>query len=129
MCIRDSYTASAIAAIAFGQRTMPVDGNIERVVSRLFAVEEPLPQAKPLIQQLATTLLDESRAGANTSRAGAVSYTHLLHVTGAHVAAVDAIDRARFALDAARDFQNLTVVDRRRCGAIGIVCLLYTSGQ
>jgi len=64
------YTASAIAAIAFGQRTMPVDGNIERVVSRLFAVEEPLPQAKPLIQQLATTLLGESRAGANMSRAG-----------------------------------------------------------
>src|SRR6266481_2423744 len=43
------YTASAIAAIAFGRRTMPVDGNIERVVSRLFAVEEPLPQAKPLM--------------------------------------------------------------------------------
>ena len=64
------YTASAIAAIAFGQSTMPVDGNIERVVSRLFAVEEPLPQAKPLIQQLATTLLGESRAGANMSRAG-----------------------------------------------------------
>ena len=46
------YTASAISAIAFGRRTMPVDGNIERVVSRLFAVEEPLPQAKPLIQQI-----------------------------------------------------------------------------
>ncbi len=44
------YTAAAIAAIAFGQRTMPVDGNIERVVSRLFAVEEVLPQAKPRIQ-------------------------------------------------------------------------------
>jgi A/G-specific adenine glycosylase len=57
------YTAAAIAAIAFGRRTMPVDGNIERVVSRLFAVEEPLPQAKPLIQQLATTLLADSRAG------------------------------------------------------------------
>ena len=57
------YTAAAIAAIAFGQRTMPVDGNIERVVSRLFAVEEQLPQAKPLIQQLATTLLGASRAG------------------------------------------------------------------
>jgi A/G-specific adenine glycosylase len=57
------YTAAAIAAIAFGRRTMPVDGNIERVVSRLFAVEEPLPQAKPLIQQLATTLLGKSRAG------------------------------------------------------------------
>ena len=57
------YTAAAIAAIAFGRRTMPVDGNIERVVSRLFAVEEPLPQAKPLIKQLAATLLGESRAG------------------------------------------------------------------
>src|SRR6186713_696566 len=61
------YTAAAIAAIAFGRRTMPVDGNIERVVSRLFAVEEPLPQAKPLIQQLAATLLG---AGENESRAG-----------------------------------------------------------
>jgi A/G-specific adenine glycosylase len=57
------YTAAAIAAIAFGRRTMPVDGNIERVVSRLFAVEEPLPKAKPLIQQLASTLLADSRAG------------------------------------------------------------------
>jgi A/G-specific adenine glycosylase len=61
------YTASAIAAIAFGRRTMPVDGNIERVVSRLFAVEQPLPQAKPLIQQLATTLLGP---GETDSRAG-----------------------------------------------------------
>ena len=64
------YTAAAIAAIAFGRRTMPVDGNIERVVSRLYAVEEPLPQAKPLIQQLAATLLGPSRAGDEKSRAG-----------------------------------------------------------
>ncbi len=64
------YTAAAIAAIAFDRRTMPVDGNIERVVSRLFAVEEPLPQAKPLIQQLATTLLGEISAGDEKSRAG-----------------------------------------------------------
>jgi len=67
------YTASAIAAIAFGHRTMPVDGNIERVVSRLFAVEQPLPQAKPLIQQLAAMLLagdEKSRAGDERSRAG-----------------------------------------------------------
>src|SRR3981081_8065 len=63
------YTAAAIAAIAFGRRTMPVDGNIERVVSRLFAVEAPLPQAKPLIQELAATLLGESRAGDANSRA------------------------------------------------------------
>jgi A/G-specific adenine glycosylase len=61
------YTAAAIAAIAFGRRTMPVDGNIERVVSRLFAVEEPLPQAKPRIREFAATLLD---TGEFTSRAG-----------------------------------------------------------
>jgi A/G-specific adenine glycosylase len=57
------YTASAIAAIAFDIRTMPVDGNIERVTSRLYAVEDPLPQAKPRIQQLAATLLADIRAG------------------------------------------------------------------
>ena len=64
------YTAAAIAAIAFGRHTMPVDGNIERVVSRLFAVEQSLPQAKPVIQQLATTLIGVSRAGDDNSRAG-----------------------------------------------------------
>ncbi len=64
------YTAAAIAAIAFGRHTMPVDGNIERVVSRLFAVEKPLPQAKPLIQELAATLLGPSRFGEVNSRAG-----------------------------------------------------------
>jgi A/G-specific adenine glycosylase len=64
------YTAAAISAIAFGRRTMPVDGNIERVVSRLFAVEEPLPQAKPLIQELAMTLLGAISAGDEDSRAG-----------------------------------------------------------
>jgi len=71
------YTAAAIAAIAFGRPTMPVDGNIERVVSRLHAIEEPLPQAKPLIRKLATSLLGEashrnepSRAGDGKSRAG-----------------------------------------------------------
>ena len=64
------YTAAAIAAIAFDRRTMPVDGNIERVVSRLFAVEQTLPQAKPVIQELATTLLGASRAGDEKSRAG-----------------------------------------------------------
>jgi A/G-specific adenine glycosylase len=57
------YTAAAISAIAFDIRTMPVDGNIERVVSRLHRVEEPLPQAKPRIQELAATLLGPSRAG------------------------------------------------------------------
>jgi A/G-specific adenine glycosylase len=64
------YTAAAISAIAFGRRVMPVDGNIERVVSRLFAVEQPLPQAKPLIEQLATTLLADISAGDEKARAG-----------------------------------------------------------
>ena len=62
------YTAAAIAAIAFDVRTMPVDGNIERVVSRLYAVEEPLPQAKPLIGELAATLLGLSRRRREVSR-------------------------------------------------------------
>src|SRR5271169_4122510 len=56
------YTAAAIAAIAFGRRTMPVDGNIERVVSRLFAIEAPLPQAKPLVRRFAETLLGDAIA-------------------------------------------------------------------
>ncbi|CCD95998.1 adenine glycosylase mutY [Bradyrhizobium sp. ORS 375] len=57
------YTAAAIAAIAFDRQTMPVDGNIERVTTRLFRIEEALPQAKPQIQVLAATLLGPSRAG------------------------------------------------------------------
>jgi A/G-specific adenine glycosylase len=64
------YTAAAIAAIAFNRRTMPVDGNIERVVSRLFAVDEPPPRAKPLIQKLAMTLLCEPDGSQAPSRAG-----------------------------------------------------------
>src|ERR1700750_3171280 len=64
------YTAAAIGAIAFDIRTMPVDGNIERVVSRLFAGEDALPQAKPIIQQLAATLLADARADDERSRAG-----------------------------------------------------------
>ena len=63
------YTAAAIAAIAFDRRTMPVDGNIERVVSRLFAVEEALPQAKPRIQQLAAMLLGRRRARGDSAQA------------------------------------------------------------
>jgi len=57
------YTASAIAAIAFDIPARPVDGNIERVVARLFAIEEPVPKAKPLICARAETLLSETRPG------------------------------------------------------------------
>ncbi len=57
------YTAAAIAAIAFGEKATPVDGNIERVVSRLFAVRQPLPAAKREIKRLAETLTPARRAG------------------------------------------------------------------
>jgi A/G-specific adenine glycosylase len=51
-----AYTASAIGAIAFGIPTVPVDGNVERVTSRLFAIETPLPAAKPLMRAAAERL-------------------------------------------------------------------------
>ncbi|MEZ0282576.1 A/G-specific adenine glycosylase [Methyloceanibacter sp.] len=57
------YTAAAIAAIAFGARATPIDGNIERVVARLFAVATPLPAAKPEIRSLALALTPDERTG------------------------------------------------------------------
>jgi A/G-specific adenine glycosylase len=57
------YTAAAIAAIAFDLPLMPVDGNIERVVARLFAVEDQLPAAKARIGELAQSLVPQARAG------------------------------------------------------------------
>ena len=58
-----AYTAAAIAAIAFDRRATAVDGNVERVVARLFAVREPLPGAKSEIKRLATTLTPARRPG------------------------------------------------------------------
>jgi A/G-specific adenine glycosylase len=57
------YTAAAIAAIAFDRREAAVDGNVERVVARLFAVREPLPGAKPRLRALARELVPAERAG------------------------------------------------------------------
>jgi A/G-specific adenine glycosylase len=57
------YTAAAIAAIAFGAPATPVDGNIERVIARLFAVAAPLPAAKPEVEHLARGLTPAERAG------------------------------------------------------------------
>ncbi len=58
-----AYTAAAVAAIAFEARAAAVDGNVERVVSRLFAVEDELPAGKPRIRALAASLVPEQRAG------------------------------------------------------------------
>jgi A/G-specific adenine glycosylase len=57
------YTAAAIAAIAFDRRANVVDGNVERVVARLFGLKMPLPAAKSEIRKKAETLLPESRFG------------------------------------------------------------------
>jgi A/G-specific adenine glycosylase len=58
-----AYTAAAIAALAFDVPATPLDGNIERVVARLFAVETPLPGAKEQIRALAATLTPAARPG------------------------------------------------------------------
>ena len=57
------YTAAAIAAIAFGQRAVVVDANVERVVARLFAIEEPLPAARKVIRAQADAITPRERAG------------------------------------------------------------------
>jgi A/G-specific adenine glycosylase len=58
-----TYTAGAVAAIAFGAREVAVDGNAERVLARYFGVEMPLPKSKPILQELAYSLLPRSRSG------------------------------------------------------------------
>lgn len=57
------YTAAAIAAIAFGQRAVVVDANIERVIARLFALAQALPAARGRICELAGQVTPEERAG------------------------------------------------------------------
>ncbi len=54
-----AYTAAAVAAIAFGRRAVVVDGNVERVMARLFTVETPLPKARPELRALADALTPE----------------------------------------------------------------------
>jgi len=58
-----AYTAGAVAAIAFDRSAAAVDGNVERVMSRLFAIEEVLPGARPLIREKVLALLPKDRPG------------------------------------------------------------------
>jgi A/G-specific adenine glycosylase len=58
-----AYTAAAVAAIAFGRRAVVVDANVERVVTRLFALDEALPGARPAIRALTDTITPDLRAG------------------------------------------------------------------
>jgi A/G-specific adenine glycosylase len=58
-----AYTAAAIAAIAFDLPAAAVDGNVDRVIARLFSLAEPLPGVKPRIRALAQGLVPQSRPG------------------------------------------------------------------
>jgi len=58
-----TYTAGAIAAIAFDEREAAMDANAERVVARLFAVETPMPKAKTEIRDRGQSLVPKTRAG------------------------------------------------------------------
>ncbi|GAB5351175.1 A/G-specific adenine glycosylase [Qipengyuania sp. 483] len=58
-----AYTAAAVAAIAFGRRAVVVDANVERVVARLFALDEPLPGVRKQIRSCADTITPDKRAG------------------------------------------------------------------
>ena len=58
-----AYTAAAVAAIAFGERAVVVDANVERVVARLFAIDTPLPAARPAIRGATDRITPDARAG------------------------------------------------------------------
>jgi A/G-specific adenine glycosylase len=58
-----AYTAAAIAAIAFDERAVVVDANVERVVSRLFAIATPLPEARPVIREVCGRITPAIRPG------------------------------------------------------------------
>ncbi len=58
-----AYTAAAVAAIAFDREANVVDGNVERVMARLFAVETPVPAARPELRAQAGSLVDAHRPG------------------------------------------------------------------
>jgi A/G-specific adenine glycosylase len=74
------YTANAVAAIAFGRPVVPVDGNVERVAARLFAIETPLPAAKPALAEAAATLNRDAAA-----RARAADFCQALFDLGATI--------------------------------------------
>lgn len=57
------YTSAAIAAIAFNRPAAVVDGNVDRVITRLHAMETPLPAAKPAIKALVKTMVPQDRPG------------------------------------------------------------------
>ncbi len=57
------YTAAAISAIAFDRPETVLDGNVERVMSRLYDIHDPLPGSKPVLKERAALLTPNSRPG------------------------------------------------------------------
>ena len=57
------YTAAAVAAFGFGRDAVVIDGNIERVTTRLFAIATPLPAARSAIRDSLNTVLPAGQAG------------------------------------------------------------------
>jgi A/G-specific adenine glycosylase len=74
------YTACAIASIAFGVPVVPIDGNVERVVARLFAIQSPLPGSKPIIAAACALLGNQEFA-----RARPADFTQALFDLGAKI--------------------------------------------
>ena len=109
-----AYTAAAVASIAFNEPAAAVDGNVERVVSRLFTVEEPLPKAKPLIRALTLDLVPPRPAG--RFRPGADgSRRHDLHAETARLRALSVDGPMRGARRTAR--RSSTRKSRRKSPA------------
>ena len=57
------YTSAAIQTIAFDQPAVVMDGNIERVMARLFLVKDPLPKSKPILKKHAEKVMSHERPG------------------------------------------------------------------
>ena len=74
------YTAAAVASIAFGVPAVPVDGNVERVAARVFAIADPLPGARPVVAAAAARLGEDPDA-----RARPADFTQALFDLGATI--------------------------------------------
>lgn len=84
-----AYTAAAMRAIAFDQPALPVDGNIERIVARLFAVDHPLPSGKATLRALGERVASDPDARARPS-----DFAQALFDLGATVCTASAPDCA-----------------------------------
>lgn len=110
-----AYTAAAVAAIAFGERAVVVDANVERVVARLFAIGDPLPGARKPIRVHTDAITPAARAGDFAQAMmdlGATICTPrdprcLLCPLAGHCAAREQGDPARFPVKAAKKARPL----------------------